>query len=221
VYRGVASLVGGIIVALFCLAGVLDLLIESGTQDLLGAAVLLLVAALAAAYGIYPAAFADAERFTVRNPFRTIVLPWSTVTDLSARLSFVAQTEQARYTVWAIPVSMHDRRKAERERLKELSRANPRSGGRGRQRGLPDMPLPTGGRVDPIERLAYADQAIRELRDRMEAHELKVKNAAAVSGSPALSPTGSQQAAVARWTWPMPAAIGVAVLLIVLVAILK
>lgn len=216
VYRGTASLVGGIAVAALCLVGILDLLIESGTQDLLGVAVLALIIALATAYGIYPAAFSGEALLTVRNPFRTITVPWSAVTDLNARLSFVVHTEKQRYTVWAIPVSLHDRRKAERERLKALSRST-RPAGRGRMRGLPDMPRPTAmPRTDPIERLPFADQALREMRERMDIHETRTKAAALLDHT-----LDADQPVTVRWTWPMPAAIGAGALFVLLVAVLK
>ena len=108
VYRGPAALIGGALVVLFCGFGAIDLLIESGTQDLVAAAILTLVAVLAALYGVYPAAFAWNDRLVVRNPFRTIDLPWDAVTDLSARLSFMAHTEHRDFTVWAIPVSLRE-----------------------------------------------------------------------------------------------------------------
>ena len=57
-YRGAAALIGGALVVLFCGIGAIDLIVESGTQDLTGASLLLLVAVLAGLYGVYPAAFA-------------------------------------------------------------------------------------------------------------------------------------------------------------------
>src|SRR6478752_6864169 len=99
VYRGVGAIVGGGLAVLFCLYGAIDLLVEAGSADLLGAAVLLLVVVLAFFFGVYPAAFSDQDGLLVRNPFRTIRLPWSVVTELSAHLSFVVQTEGGRYTV--------------------------------------------------------------------------------------------------------------------------
>ena len=48
VYRGASALIGGALVTLFCGIGALDLIIESGTQDLTGASILLLVAVVGA-----------------------------------------------------------------------------------------------------------------------------------------------------------------------------
>jgi hypothetical protein len=167
-YRGAGALIGGVLVVLFCGIGALDLIVESGTQDLTGASILLLVAVLAGLYGVYPAAFAWSDRLVVRNPFRTIELPWTSVTDLSARLSFIAHTEARRFTVWAIPVSLRERRRADRHRVRDLNQTQ-----RAARRGTsPDAFQPSRGYrpVDPIERMSFADQAITEMNAKREAY---------------------------------------------------
>ena len=122
VYRGVGALLGGGLVMLFCLGGSIDLMVEEGTADLPGASIMFLVASLAFAYGVFPAAYSGADALVVRNPLRTITLSWGTVAKLTAQLSFIAHTAQQRYTVWAVPVSLRDRRKVERNRVKDLAR---------------------------------------------------------------------------------------------------
>jgi len=188
-YRGAAALIGGSLVALFCGFGAIDLIAESGTQDLVGASILLLVAVLAALYGVYPAAFAWRDRLVVRNPFRTIVLPWEAVTDLSARLSFIAHTENRRFTIWAIPVSLRERRRAERHRLRDLSQAQ-----RLARRGV-SADLLQNDRIrrpaDPIGRLSFADQAIDEMNAKREAYVVQARLAAksaTASGATAAAP---------------------------------
>jgi hypothetical protein len=198
VYRGVGALIGGALVTLFCLGGAVDLLVEEGRADLVGAAVLLLVAALAFAYGVFPAAFAYDGRLVVRNPMRTITVPWSAVTNLTAKLSFIVHTEQARYTVWAVPVSLRDRRKAERTRLRELTRAE-REAARGRRAGggmsgygFDSAPARRGG-SEAIEKLSFADQAVTEMNERIErANERAGRPAAepaAVAAQPVVRPS--------------------------------
>jgi hypothetical protein len=200
VYRGPAALIGGALVVLFCGFGAIDLLIESGTQDLVAAAVLTLVAVLAGLYGVYPAAFAWNDRLVVRNPFRTIELPWDAVTDLSARLSFIAHTESRRFTVWAIPVSLRERRRSERHRLRDLSQAQ-----RLAKRGVPAEMLQSRSRrsYDPVERLSFADQAIEEMNARREAYAVQARfkakeaeqaAAAAAEDAAASSPNASSSA---------------------------
>jgi hypothetical protein len=197
VYRGLGALIGGALVTLFCLGGAIDLIIEEGRADLIGAAILFLVAALAFAYGVYPAAFSYEDRLVVRNPMRTITLPWSAVTNLTAKLSFVAHTEQARYTVWAVPVSLRERRRAERTRLRELSRQE-REMARARRNagaagyGLDHGPSRRGG-FEAIEKLSFADQAVSEMNERIEQWNERHKSGAsaepAAVARPAISPS--------------------------------
>jgi len=170
VYRGVGALLGGALVTLFCLGGAIDLLVEEGSADLVGAAILILVAVLSFAYGVFPAAFAYDDRLVARNPMRTVTLPWSAVTNLTAKLSFVAHTEQTRYTVWAVPVSLRERRRAERARLRERVR-NERELARGRRGSafrVDDGPSRRGGGNEPIDKLSFADQAVTEMNERIE-----------------------------------------------------
>jgi hypothetical protein len=174
VYRGPLALAGGVIVLLFCVAGAVDLLAEVGSADLPGAAAMLLVGSLAFAYGVVPAAFSSDESLVVRNPLRTIELPWGTVTRLSAQLSFIVHTAHRRFTVWAVPVSVRDRRKVDRARYRESARARreeQRAQRGGTAGGLGGFGFGGGARQRPgseIERLSYADQAMNEMSARRE-----------------------------------------------------
>jgi hypothetical protein len=167
-YRGPGAVFGGGVVLLFCLGGGLDLLIEEGTVDMPGAAVMFLVAALAFAYGVYPAAFSGPDALVVRNPLRTITIPWGIVTKLSAQLSFIAFTTTQRYTVWAVPVSIRDRRKAERARLREMGRQRDRDQHRVTAAFSFGPTRPTAA-VAEVDKLAYGDQAVSEMNARREA----------------------------------------------------
>jgi hypothetical protein len=170
VYRGPGAFVGGAIVLLFCVGGAVDLMAEEGRADLPGAAVLLLVASLAFAYGVYPAAFSRRDTLVVRNPMRTIRLSWGAVTRMTAQLSFIVFTARTKYTVWAVPVSLRDRRKAERNRLKEMAkqRRDERRGG-SRFGGADSFGTPRAHPGSELDRLSYADQAISEMGGRREA----------------------------------------------------
>ena len=164
-------MVGGAVVILFCVGGAVDLLAEVGKADMPGASIMLLVAALAFAYGVYPAAFSGTDALVVRNPLRTITMSWGIVTKLTAQLSFIAHTTTRRYTVWAVPVSLRDRRRAERARLREVARQT--RGPKGRQRlsglgGYNDARISSAPTPDPIEKLSFADQAITEMTARRE-----------------------------------------------------
>ncbi len=195
VYRGFGALIGGALVTLFCLGGAIDLIAQEGSVDLVGAAILFLVAALAFAYGVYPAAFAHEDRLVVRNPIRTITLPWSAVTNLTAKLSFIAHTEKTRYTVWSVPVSLRDRRKIERARLRDLTRQQ-REDARSRRRGAPmgqyvmdGGPARRGGGFEAVEKMSFADQAVSEMNDRISHwNDLQAQRPAGQS-APAAEPT--------------------------------
>jgi hypothetical protein len=162
-------MVGGAVVMVFCVGGAVDLLAENGKADLPGASIMFLVAALAFAYGVYPAAFSSPDSLVARNPLRTITLSWGIVTKLTAQLSFIAYTPTRRYTIWAVPVSLRDRRRAERAKLRDLARQS-RANKPSRQRfgGFDyDRSVPTAS-LDPIEKLSFADQAITEMSARRE-----------------------------------------------------
>lgn len=217
VYRGAAALIGGALVALFCAFGSIDLMAESGTRNLIGSAILMLVAVLAAIFGVYPAAFSWSDRLVVRNPFRTIDLPWEAVTDLTARLSFVAHTETKHFTVWAIPVSLRDRRRSERHKVRDMSQSQ-----RAARRGAsPDMFGSGRGYrpADPIASLSFADQAISEMDAKREARKVKVTLAAKIAEAKAAEaanvaggdvPAAEADAPVARADGAQPVATVVA-----------
>jgi hypothetical protein len=130
-----------------------------------------LVASLAFAYGIYPAAFSGPDALVVRNPLRTITLPWGVVTRLTAQLSFIAFTTTQRYT-------------SGRCRSRSATGARSSAPGSARCPGsaavtrAPRRSSPSAARacdgVRPprrsgIEKLSYADQAVSEMGARREA----------------------------------------------------
>ncbi|NUR26193.1 MAG: hypothetical protein HOV83_10165, partial [Catenulispora sp.] len=78
--------------------------------------------------GIYPAAFSYGEHLLIRNPFRRIEISWPRVDSITARLSTVVETvpeegKARKFTIWAIPVSMHERRKADRAAARTVRQA--------------------------------------------------------------------------------------------------
>ena len=222
VYRGPGAMFGGVIVLLFCLGGSIDLIVEEGTVDLVGAAVMLLVAAFAFAYGVYPAAFSGRDTLVVRNPLRTITLPWGMVTRLSAQLSFIAHTASQKYTVWAVPVSIRDRRKAERNRIRDLARRH-----REEERGQGRFGAGFGGGFggsrasragSDIDRLSYADQASTEMNARREAWRQRSGLPEIDLESESAEPAAGEQAAIA-WNLPTIVPIVAAVVFLVIAAL--
>ncbi|MFD9503595.1 PH domain-containing protein [Streptomyces sp. NPDC060035] len=113
-------------------------------------AALLTLIPLIVAFTLRPAVFAGEERIRIRNPFRTIVLPWSDVSDVRASFSSELFTRDGKkYQLWAVPVSLRERKKAARAATKEAKA--------GRTADVQDS-----------QARATADQAVRDLRELAE-----------------------------------------------------
>nr|WP_241266330.1 PH domain-containing protein [Streptomyces boncukensis] len=137
-----------------------------GDQRALALSGLLCGAPLVVAFTLRPAVYAGEQRLRIRNPFRTVTAPWGSVESVRAGYSCEVVADGAKYQMWAIPVSLRDRKKAHRhnERIASGQGAAPRGGLFG-GRGVPD--------VDPgeaEEKRAHSDQAVDELRELLERH---------------------------------------------------
>ncbi|MFC0846533.1 MULTISPECIES: PH domain-containing protein [Streptomyces] len=194
VYRSAGGIAGGaVLLALgLWLAG--DAIVRGhGSAPWLALAGLLCAVPLVFAFTIRPAVFAGDDRMRIRNPFRTITLPWAAVADVRAGYSSeVFDQSGTKYQLWSIPVSLRQRKRAARAQVRD-SASDPYG-----------RTSPTAS-ADEKSRLAPADRTIRELR------ELAERNAGR---------EGAQGGPSVRWAYEViaPAAAG-AVLLIVLLAI--
>ncbi|MFF2653259.1 PH domain-containing protein [Streptomyces sp. NPDC058045] len=212
VFRSSTAIGGG--VALLALVGWLgiDAVVRGeGRTPWVALAVLLCLLPLIAAFTLRPAVYVNDNRLRVRNPFRTITLPWSAVSGLrSGYTNEVFDQAGTKYQMWALPVSLRARKKAGRERVRaEQGAARPGGGTRdGRGRVAGGGQLGRGARtaqrpgVDPTR--APTDKTMDDLRELQEAR--------------AASP-GAQGEPVVRWAWEFhgPVLAGL-VLLIVLLA---
>ncbi|KAA6214338.1 PH domain-containing protein [Streptomyces albofaciens JCM 4342] len=193
-YRSPAALAGGVL--LLALAAWLggDALVRGAAHTkLLAVAGLLFAVPLVAAFTLRPLVRAGADRLVVRNPFRTVTLPWAAVEDLRASFSSeVFTTDGSKYQLWSIPVSLRQRKKANRQAA--------------RAAGRPDHHDPHLGPAPaaPPPR-ATADRALDELR------ELRERGAKRES---------AQGAPVVKWAYEViaPCVVG-AVALAVLIAL--
>ncbi|MGV9879509.1 PH domain-containing protein [Streptomyces sp. NPDC003006] len=193
-FRSPAGIAGGVLLlALGAWLGIDAVVRGEGRTPWLALAGLLLAVPLVIAYTVRPAAFANDDRLRVRNPFRTITLPWGSIATLRSGYSNEALTKAgAKYQLWAIPVSLRGRKKAARTQSRAAASGDP-----------------TGGRpfLDPNSppSRSSGDQAMDELRELAE-QQADVESA---QGEPEV-----------RWAYEIlaPAAAG-AVLLVVLLAV--
>lgn len=158
-YRSLSGIAAGVL--LLALTGWIggDALVRGeGLTPWVAFAGLLVLVPLIVAFTLRPAVFANDDRLRVRNPFRTIVLPWQTVADVRAGYSSEVLTEDgATYQLWAVPVSLRQRKTAARRQ----SRA---AAGRDSDRTRPGGALAGGG----APHVAPGDRTIAELRELSE-----------------------------------------------------
>ncbi len=130
-----------------------------GRAPWLALAGLVLAVPLIVAFTIRPAVYADDRRLRIRNPFRTITLPWASVADVRAGYSSEAFTQEGeKYQLWAVPVSLRQRKKAAR-RAARASQDDPH----GRTSVTADV-------RQSASRTAPTDQTVADLRELAERH---------------------------------------------------
>ncbi|MEU3773703.1 PH domain-containing protein [Streptomyces sp. NPDC032472] len=200
VYRSPMAVVTGI--ALLALIAWLcgDALVRgTGSARWLGAGIALFAVPLTVAFTIRPAVFANDNRMRVRNPFRVIELPWAAVDAVRAGYSAEVLAEGAKYQMWAVPVSLRERKKAQRQGYSRRGGLTGKGMTVPKANGSPDGGAP----ADPQR--AHADQVVEELR------ELAERGAGRV---------GAQGSVRVHWSYEIIApAVAGAVLLIVLLAL--
>ncbi|MEV4332872.1 PH domain-containing protein [Streptomyces sp. NPDC049597] len=158
VFRSPAGIAGGGLLLALLAWMVGDALVRGeGRTPWLALAAALIAVPLIVAFSVRPAVFVNEERLRIRNPFRTITLPWSAVADVRAGYSSeVFTTEGVKYQLWAVPVSLRQRKRAARRQM---------------QRATDDPHGTTSVHADVSDsaaRMAPADQTIADLREMAE-----------------------------------------------------
>ncbi|QHY97776.1 hypothetical protein SSPS47_21955 [Streptomyces sp. S4.7] len=158
VFRSPAGIAGGVLLlALGAWVGIDALVRGHGRTPWLALAALLLAVPLVVAFTMRPAVFANDDRLRIRNPFRTILLPWASVADVRASYSSEVFTKDgAKYQLWAVPVSLRRRKRAAR-RQSQRAHDDPH----GRTSVNVDV-------TDSLARAADADHTVAGLREQAE-----------------------------------------------------
>lgn len=197
-YRSPAGLAGGVLLLLLVAWLGADVLVRGdGRARLLSISWLVFVVPLVLAFTLRPQVRAGEDRLVVRNPFRTITIPWASVEDLRASLSSEVLAGGAKYQLWAIPVSLRQRKRANRQAARATSRPER---GRFGTHPNPHATAHSNADVGPPPR-AIADRSLDELR------ELKERNAGR---------EGAQGAPTVRWAYEIiaPSVVGLVVLVV-------
>ncbi|MEU9790413.1 PH domain-containing protein [Streptomyces sparsogenes] len=194
VYRSVGGIAGGVLLlAIGAWLGIDAVIKGEGRTPWVALAGLLLAVPLVVAFTVRPAVYAGADRLRVRNPFRTITLPWASVEAVRAGYSSEVLAGGAKYQLWAIPVSLRQRKRATRRQARAATED-------------PFRRTSVQAAVDADdERRAQADRTIGELRSLAETNATR---------------EGAQGAPEVRWAFEVIApAVAGAVLLAVVLAI--
>ncbi|MGY0060981.1 PH domain-containing protein [Streptomyces sp. LZ34] len=194
VYRSPGGIAGGVLLlAIGVWLGIDALIRGEGRTPWVALAGLLFAVPLVIAFTVRPAVHAGQDRLRVRNPFRTITLPWSSVEAVRAGYSSEVLAGGAKYQMWAIPVSLRQRKRSARRQARAATED-------------PFRRTSVQAAADADEqRRAQADRSIDELRGLAEAHAAR---------------EGAQGEPEVRWAFEVIApAVAGAVLLAVVLAI--
>ncbi|WP_084718472.1 PH domain-containing protein [Streptacidiphilus carbonis] len=218
-YRSKSGVAAGVLLNALALWMCIDALVKGhGRTPWIALATLLLVIPLVSAFTLWPLVRANDDRLVVRNPFRTVTAPWKQVESLQAALSVELRAGGRKFQVWAVPVSLRQRKRAGRKSMIAKADASVMgsrrgtdsrfpAGGPGLRSALSRTTANTGYGADPAAAgVAWADRVVDELRDlRARAVE---EDRPAADGPVAVS-----------WTWwvSAPAVVGAVALIVLLV----
>jgi len=168
VFRSVPGVISGVILLAVAAWLIIDALVYgSGRTPVIAVAAALLFVPGIIAYTLRPAVYSNEERLTVRNPLRTVVAPWGAVEGLRAGYSVELLAGGKKYQVWAVPVSLRQRKRAGAVTVR-VAADGPYAGRKGAAArsgtGVGRSAVP--GAPDPTR--AWSDQVVDTLRETAE-----------------------------------------------------
>ncbi|MFG2818972.1 PH domain-containing protein [Kitasatospora sp. NPDC048365] len=160
VQRSVPGIIAGVM--LLAIAGwlIIDAVINgTGRTPWIALAAAPVFAFPVIAYTLRPAVLSNDRRLLVRNPLRTIDVPWASVEGLKAGYSVELFAGGKKYQVWAVPVSLRQRKRANRMAARAAASGDTTSSRWSVPAGRSVRP----GQSDPTR--AWSDQVVSELQE--------------------------------------------------------
>jgi hypothetical protein len=164
VYRSVPGAISGFMLLALAAWLIIDALLHgSGKTPWVALAAAPVFGLPVFAYTLRPVVKANERRLLVRNPLRTIHAPWASVEGLRAGYSVELMAGGKKYQIWAVPVSLRQRNRANRRKAQIVANGEQKvvTGGRAAvARGRMDDPDPTRAWSDQVT------DSLQELADR-------------------------------------------------------
>ncbi|MBV2154311.1 PH domain-containing protein [Kitasatospora sp. SUK 42] len=183
VYRSVPGVISGVLLLAVAAWLIGDAVYSgSGKTPYVALAAVPVFAFPVIAYTLRPVVVADSRRLVVRNPWRTITAPWASVDALRAGYSVELLAGERKYQVWAVPVSLRQRKRATRAQSRGNAEHASRTG----------LGLGLAGRTNPVVQgssdstRAWSDQVTDVLQQMAERNASRPDAAGPV---------------VVRWCW--------------------
>ncbi len=187
VYRSTMGAVAGALLILLILWLFVDTVLHGHGRDVwLALSGTVCFVPLLGAYTVWPCVRSNSQRLVVRNPLRTITVPWAALETVRSTLSVEMEAEGRKYQVWAIPVSLRQRKRGNRQAMKATTGETGGFGMLGRGRAVRD-PYLTGGpgraaKEQPaVPTRALADAAVDEILKQRDT-QLTAQGKDALSG---------------------------------------
>ncbi|MDH6110847.1 hypothetical protein P3T36_004421 [Kitasatospora sp. MAP12-15] len=162
VFRSTPGMISGVL--LLVIAGwlIVDAMISSsGKTPWIALAAAPVFAFPVIAYTLRPAVYTNRDRMLVRNPLRTILVPWAQVEGLRSAYSAELTAGGKRYQLWAVPVSLRQRKKATRTASRAMADDRVVRVARG---AIPGAPDPTRAWSDQV--VDVLKESVRDNSDR-------------------------------------------------------